>query len=48
VVATFKRLDSTFCDFEGVDKKEGEKKIKRANGLVVTNSIATPSTPRKS
>jgi hypothetical protein len=46
VVATFKRLDSTFCDVVGVDKKEGEKK--KANELVVTNSIATPCTPRKS
>jgi hypothetical protein len=46
VVATFKRLDSTFCDVEGVDKKEG-KNDERANELV-TNSIATPTTPRKS
>jgi len=46
-VATFKRLDSTFCDVVGLDKKEGGKK-KRANELVVTNSIATPCTPRKS
>ncbi len=40
-------IDSTFCDVEGVDKKEGGK-TKRANELVVTDSIATPSTPRKS
>jgi len=26
VVATFKRLDSTFSDVVGVDKKEGGKK----------------------